>query len=84
MADARAHAQPDAQQTCGVFHHRQPEAHAAIVPKHSKKFVRLDDCRFVATKYADGDSFRVAVGEDEFVFRIYFVDCCESDTRFPS
>ena len=58
-------------------------AGAAITPKHSKKFQKLDDCRLIPKTYNDGDSFRVAVGADEFVFRLYYVDTPESDTRFP-
>ena len=54
-----------------------------ITPKHSRHFTRYDGCEFVPTKYADGDSFRVRIGADEFVFRLYFVDAPESDERFP-
>lgn len=55
----------------------------SIAPKHSKKFTRYDGCEFVPTQYADGDSFRVRIGDDEFVFRLYYVDAPESDERFP-
>ncbi len=52
-------------------------------PIHSRKFVRLNDCEFVSTEYADGDSFRVRTARGEFVFRLYYVDAPESDERFP-
>ena len=58
-------------------------ASAAITPKHSKTFQKLDNCRYVPRPYNDGDSFMVAVGDDEFMFRLYYVDTPESDTRFP-
>ena len=55
----------------------------AITPRHSKTFSRYDNCEFVPTRYADGDSFRVRIGADEFVLRLYYVDAPESDERFP-
>jgi len=54
-----------------------------ITPKHSRKFIRFDNCEFVPTSYVDGDSFRVRIGTDEFVLRLYYVDCPEADDRFP-
>ena len=54
-----------------------------ITPKHSRKFTRFDDCAFVPTSFVDGDSFRLRIGQDEFVFRLYYVDCPETDDRFP-
>ena len=58
-------------------------ADAEIIPAHSKTFRKYEDCRFVPTQYNDGDSFRVAIEKDEFVFRLYYVDTPESDKRFP-
>ena len=52
-------------------------------PKHSRRFVRLDDCEFVSTEYADGDSFLLKTARGDFVFRLYYVDAPESDERFP-
>ena len=60
-----------------------PAARAAIVPKHTKSFRKFENCRFVPAPYNDGDSFRVAIQDDEFVFRLYYVDTPESDSRFP-
>lgn len=54
-----------------------------ITPKHSRSFTRYDDCEFVATQYADADSFCVRIREQEFVLRLYYVDAPESDERFP-
>lgn len=54
-----------------------------ITPKHSRHFTRYDNCEFIPTAYADGDSFRVSVSGEPFVFRLYYVDAPESDTRFP-
>ena len=54
----------------------------AITPKHSRHFTRYEGCEFVPTKYADGDSFNVRIGADEFVLRLYYVDAPESDERF--
>ena len=55
----------------------------AITPKHSRHFTRYEGCEFVPTKYADGDSFKVRIGADAFVLRLYYVDAPESDERFP-
>lgn len=44
---------------------------------------QLDDCRLVGRSANDGDSFRVATAGKEYVFRLYFVDCPETQ-RLPS
>ena len=54
-----------------------------VVHAHSRKFVKLGDGEFLDTAYSDGDSFRMRVGGEEHVFRLYFVDTPESDSRFP-
>ena len=54
----------------------------SITPKHSRHFTRYEGCEFVPTKYADGDSFKVRIGADEFVLRLYYVDAPASDERF--
>lgn len=53
-------------------------AHAAEQP-----WQQLADCRLVAESANDGDSFHVAWSGHEYIFRLYFVDCPEVDTRFP-
>jgi endonuclease YncB( thermonuclease family) len=35
------------------------------------------------TEYADGDSFHVRQGGRDYIFRLYFVDAPETDSRFP-
>jgi len=54
-----------------------------IVPKQSKNCGRYNGCEIVPTAYADGDSFRVRIGQDEFVLRLYYVDAPGSDERLP-
>lgn len=42
------------------------------------------DCELVEDEYMDGDSFYVSRGpRSEYIIRLYFVDCPESDNRFP-
>lgn len=41
-------------------------------------FQRFGDCRLVNERGNDGDSFRVDLGGDESVVRLYFVDTAES------
>lgn len=41
-------------------------------------FQWFGDCRLVDERGNDGDSFRVSVGGDEIVVRLYFVDAAES------
>jgi endonuclease YncB( thermonuclease family) len=43
----------------------------------------LDNCRLEQTNYADGDSFHVIHRGRNLHFRLYFVDCPETDVRFP-
>ena len=45
-----------------------------------------DDCDFNKNSYADGDSFSIEVkrpSKQEYIFRLYFVDTPESDSRIP-
>jgi len=43
----------------------------------------LDKCRLAPDKYMDGDSFQVLHEGKNHIFRLYFVDCPETDTSFP-
>lgn len=52
-------------------------------PRHRATFEAFTNCAYVATTYNDGDSFCVRVRDEDFVFRLYYVDTPESDTRFP-
>lgn len=45
------------------------------------EFDVLAGARLVDHGANDGDSFHVSHGGDEFVFRLYFVDCPEKDSR---
>lgn len=44
---------------------------------------KLEGCTLMASKYRDGDSFHIMNDGKEFIFRLYFVDTPETDTRFP-
>jgi len=47
------------------------------------EWVTLTDCRYVDNPSNDGDSFHVRQGDREFIFRLYWVDCPETDRQFP-
>jgi endonuclease YncB( thermonuclease family) len=47
-----------------------------------KEWTTLADCRYVAHKNNDGDSFHVHCGADEFVLRLYFVDTPETNLTY--
>jgi endonuclease YncB( thermonuclease family) len=44
-----------------------------------KQWEQLTECRYVAMKYNDGDSFRVNCGGREFVLRLYYIDAPEAN-----
>src|SRR3990172_5886443 len=48
-----------------------------------REWVALTDCRYVAAKDNDGDSFLVRCGAKEFIVRLYFVDAPETNLRYP-
>jgi endonuclease YncB( thermonuclease family) len=47
-----------------------------------KEWTTLTDCRYIAHKNNDGDSFHVSCGGDEFVLRLYFVDTPETNLTY--
>jgi len=47
-------------------------------PLGATELQRFDQCRLVANKANDGDSFVVCAGDREMHVRLYFVDCPES------
>lgn len=50
----------------------------------AKKWITYEKCSLVNDKYFDGDSFNVRVQTGyTYIFRLYGVDCGETDTRFP-
>ena len=50
-----------------------------VAPAERKQWQQLTQCRYVATKYNDGDSFRVNCGGHEFVLRLYYIDAPETN-----
>lgn len=54
--------------------------HAGTTPDWQK----LEGCQLIQNEWNDGDSFHVRTAEGtEFIFRLYFVDTPETDSRFP-
>ena len=47
-----------------------------------KDWTTLTDCRYIAHKNNDGDSFHVSCSGDEFVLRLYFVDTPETNLTY--
>lgn len=54
-------------------------ASADVTPAERKQWEQLTQCRYVANKNNDGDSFRVACDGREFVLRLYYIDAPESN-----
>ena len=46
-------------------------------------WVELSPCHLAKSSYSDGDSFHVICKGKNHHFRLYFVDCPETDTRIP-
>ncbi|MFM8983300.1 MAG: thermonuclease family protein [Spartobacteria bacterium] len=44
---------------------------------------KLENCRLAPDQYMDGDSFHVLHDGKNHIFRLYFVDCAETDASFP-
>lgn len=44
---------------------------------------KLEGCTLVESRWKDGDSFHVKHEGKEYIFRLYFVDTPEDETRFP-
>jgi endonuclease YncB( thermonuclease family) len=44
---------------------------------------KLENCRLAPSEYMDGDSFHVLHNGKNHIFRLYFVDCAETDASFP-
>jgi len=53
-----------------------------VTATEKKTWSTLTDCRYVAHKNNDGDSFHVRCGADEFVLRLYFVDAPETNLTY--
>jgi endonuclease YncB( thermonuclease family) len=54
-----------------------------VATAFSSEWTTLDDCRLIPNEYNDGDSFHVEHDGEEFIFRLYFVDCPEAENSFP-
>jgi endonuclease YncB( thermonuclease family) len=46
-------------------------------------WTKLENCRLAPSEYMDGDSFYVLHEGKTHIFRLYFVDCPETDAEFP-
>lgn len=59
----------------------------ALLPLNAKSssphWVELSPCHLAKSDYSDGDSFHVVCRGRNYHFRLYFVDCPETDTRIP-
>lgn len=53
----------------------------ALTQAHASEWKRLDGCRLVPNESNDGDSFHVKHDGQEYIFRLYFVDCPESSMQ---
>ena len=55
-----------------------------ILPVASaRKWTELDGVVYEEEAYQDGDSFRASRNTAKYIFRVYFVDAPETDTRYP-
>ena len=43
----------------------------------------FEHCALAPNQFNDGDSFHVKVNRREYIFRLYFVDCAETDDSIP-
>jgi endonuclease YncB( thermonuclease family) len=53
-----------------------------VTAAERKEWATFTDCRYVAHKNNDGDSFHVRCGAEEFVLRLYFVDTPETNLTY--
>ena len=62
---------------------------AAVISVSTISVCRADDwevlqgCHLIPNESNDGDSFHVDYEGEEYIFRLYFVDTPETDSRFP-
>jgi endonuclease YncB( thermonuclease family) len=56
----------------------------ATVASHAQNWQRIDNCKWLANRWNDGDSFHLLTGDAsrELVARLYFVDTPESETAY--
>ena len=56
---------------------------AAPASQAERDWTTFEDCTLIEDPANDGDSFHVRYKEREYIVRLYFVDCPETDTRYP-
>jgi len=56
---------------------------ALLLPSLSAEWQTLRGCQLLPNASNDGDSFHVKHDGTEYIFRLYFVDCPETDLSFP-
>ncbi len=49
----------------------------------AREWKTFKDCRYLPNAANDGDSFHVRADGKEYIFRLYFVDAPETDSRIP-
>lgn len=49
------------------------------VPPAQARWWQYDNCRLIPSDFNDGDSFHVQRGRKHEIYRLYFVDCAETD-----
>lgn len=57
-----------------------PPARPAEKAPSAQQFTKLENCRLIANRSNDGDSFHVQCQGKEYIFRLYFVDAPEAET----
>jgi endonuclease YncB( thermonuclease family) len=55
-----------------------------IASAEARVWKELDEVRFLENDANDGDSFHAKRNTTEYLFRLYYVDTPESDTRYPA
>ena len=50
----------------------------------SPDWVQLDGCRLLPNRWNDGDSFHIASGGQDYLFRLYFVDTPEAESSLSA
>ena len=52
-------------------------------PELAKEWQTLQGCTLIENAANDGDSFHFRQNGKEYIFRLFFVDAPETETRFP-
>lgn len=64
---------------CGLLWPSPGSSSTAASPDGKQAWTTLEHCRLVPNEYNDGDSFHVRSGNQEYIFRLYFVDAPEDE-----